>query len=101
MKNGSLVVVLPLRHCLNEDLKPLIKWLPIDDEKHEYVLKDVLKNPSDGDLCVRFEEGVIGCYKGMELAIHISFVREVQPPEENFASDLLQQCVEEYSTVLV
>ena len=74
MKIGSLVVV---KTCyLDNSMKSLVKWMPIQDEETIYVIRDI---PCAG--AAYLEEGVIG-FSPNDIEIGISFMVliEVQPP---------------------
>ena len=78
MKPGSIVVVkkLPPESDFSN-----VKWLPVDDERTPYTLK----NPIYYNCMTfwTFEEGYIGTNSdGIELGINKSFIREILPPGE-------------------
>lgn len=82
MKNGSIAVVKKLPE-LAEHAKKYVKWLPVDDEKTPYVLRDG-EEDIDGVFIYRFEEGFIGTnpFTGSEFGIPSDFLVELLPPEE-------------------
>ncbi len=105
MKNGSLVVVKPLgleigpysihgRMCY-------VKWLPVQDENAEYVIKEIVDGLGDKP-CASLEEGIVGhTVDGLELYISIDMLREVQPPMEISVSDIIKDLVPKRRTVRV
>lgn len=74
MKIGSLVVV---KTCYVDDsMKHLVKWMPIQDEETIYVVRDI---PWAG--AAYLEEGVIGFVPNdSEIGISFKVLIEVQPP---------------------
>lgn len=91
MQNGSLVVVL----LLPEKVKAIylaggVRWLPVDDESTEYTIRSIGKS-EQGKTCVVFEEQSMGVAPdGLEFALEIKYVREVQAPF-NF-EEILECC---------
>lgn len=83
MKPGTIVVVLPLRYKIAEDLKSYVKWLPQDDEKTPYVIRGENYCPISDSRIFYLEEGVIGYNRrGMEIGLGIKDLREILPPED-------------------
>lgn len=75
MKEGSIVVVLKLPK-LQGRIASLVKWLPTDDEKTPYMIRELRKDIT-GIVVARFEEGVIGYNNmNMELGIPIEYLRD-------------------------
>lgn len=94
MQNGSIVVVKKLPPT-PEAVSRLVKWLPVDDERTPYVLRD--GDDDFGEMIWRLEEGVIGYnpLTGEEWGLPTEFLVEVLPPEENFnVEELVQELVE-------
>ena len=84
MKNGSIVVVrkLPPKESIREDLRDSLVWLPVDDEKTTYVLRD--GEMENGKQLFIVEEGVMGYnpYTKQEWALESDFFIEILPPEQ-------------------
>lgn len=80
MKNGSIVAVKKLN--LPYAARQAAQWLPIDDEKTPYVLRD--GEMCDGMMVWRFEEGVIGFnpYTKEEFGIGQEYLIELLSPEQ-------------------
>lgn len=96
MQNGSIVAVKKLPE-LSSSMKGLVKWLPTDDEKTPYVLRD--GEMYKGEMLFRLEEGVIGHNDlKQELGIPQSYFIELIPPEEQVnVEELLKPEVVEVS----
>lgn len=79
MNIGSIVVILPPGATPHPSMKPYIKWLPLEDEKTEYMIRDMAPWSDDGHTVI-FEEGVIGTLDGDEIGVWSKYLREVLPP---------------------
>jgi len=104
MKPGSLVVILPF--TVREEIKPYVKWLPASNTSDVYVIRELTESLGDNGragMSVTFEEGVIGYTpkNGSELTLGIECVKEIQPPEENTANEIVQQAIEEFDIAFV
>lgn len=87
MQNGSIVAVKKLPE-LSSSMKRLVKWLPTDDERTPYVLRD--GEVYNGEMLFRLEEGVIGHNDlKQELGIPQKYFIELIPPEEQVNVDEL------------
>lgn len=85
MQPGSIVVVkqVPLGHWA-----PFIKWMPIQDEKTPYMVRDIREDSGS----VILEEGIIGYSpKGVELSILRHYVREILPPGD--LTKIIEECI--------
>lgn len=94
MKEGSIVVVKKLPSELDDRIKDSVKWLPIDDQKTPYVLRD--GELEYGKMIWRFEEGVIGYnpFTKIEWGIPSDLLIEILPPEEQVnVQELVQELV--------
>lgn len=96
MQNGSIVAVKKLPE-LSSSMRRLVKWLPTDDERTPYVLRDGVMEY--GEMIFRLEEGVIGHNDlKQELGIPQSYFIELIPPEEQVnVEELLKPEVVEVS----
>lgn len=99
MKPGSLVVISKMppeyRVC---------KWLPVQDEKTVYEVRKT--EPcicGCGRMDVFLQEGTLGDWPpvkeippsawGLEVGIPVWYVREVQPPEEVNATEIVEEAI--------
>lgn len=81
MKVGSIVVVKSFAHNICEENRKITTWMPVQDERTPYMIRDIIKDVNN-HTCIRFEEGIIGYHSnGLEIALKIDYVREVDPPE--------------------
>lgn len=95
MKPGSLVVVKPFNTL--EQVVPWVTWMPVNDEKTIYTIREIV-DCHDGTgkqvTAATFEEGIMGYNPlGVELALQIELLIEVQPPEEG--ENILEQVNED------
>lgn len=90
MKPGSLVVVIDQPEANGH---PDIKWLPVGDSETIYTVRKIEESPDEQEPGVMFEEGFIGynSFTGQEFGVFISFVKEIQPPEEVSISALMEE----------
>lgn len=100
IKAGSLVVV---KKSLTESVKNFsyletILWLPVCDEQTLYTVRAIEQRKKG--LGVLLEEGVIGfgLYSGIEIAINLRHVIEVQPPMQLTE---VEECLKEKEFELV
>lgn len=98
MKPGTIVVVLPLRHKISESAMSLVKWLPQDDEKTPYMIREEVLCPVSNSRTFYLEEGIIGynCC-GDELGLGIDDLRELLPPED--ISEEIEEIMSEPLTI--
>lgn len=89
MKINSLVVI--VKPLPKTTIPPFIKWLPVDDGIHVYTIRDIRVDPDTNEECVYFEEGCIGFCSEIEVGLEISYVREIQPPEEVDVQQLVEE----------
>ena len=90
MKVGSLVVVKPLGCVLGNYNGIDVKWLPTDDEKTIYTVREIDPYHIAGAM---FEEGIIGYdVKGIEIQVRLEYLKEVQPP---ISSEEIAELVED------
>lgn len=90
MKPGSLVV------CIRQPKAnghPDVKWLPVGDGKTIYTIREIDDGPEEPEPGAMFEEGVIGynSVTGQEVGVFLSFLKEIQPPEEVSISALMEE----------
>lgn len=81
MKVGSIVVVLPFKDKIDSSVISYVKWLPADDERTPYMIRDI-EICNDGSMSAVFEEGIIGYIRNKELSLAAEYIREIQPPED-------------------
>lgn len=94
MQKGSIVAVRKLPN-FHSTMANLIKWLPIDDEKTPYTIRE--GKMDFGEMIWFLEEGVLGYnpFTGGEFGMPSEFLVELLPPEENFkVEELVQELVE-------
>lgn len=68
-----------------------IKWVPVDDESTPYIVREVLPDVE----AVYLEEGVIGYYRFLEIAMNFCYVREVQAPGEICVQTIVEESMYE------
>jgi len=89
MKPGSLVVIIKQPEAPG---RPSVKWLPVGDGETIYTVRSIEEDDDEPEPGVLFEEGVIGYSEdGSEYGVFISFVKEIQPPEEVSISALMEE----------
>lgn len=88
MKPGSLVVVLPLN--IHPTMRAYVKWLPVDDSNTQYVIREVIDTVYNTS-GVYLEEGEVGHIYGVEIAIQIESIREIQAPGEVNVEALMEE----------
>lgn len=76
MDKNSIVAIRNLGNLSLTPFAAFIKWLPIQDEKTPYVVRDII----DGGVVL--QEGIIGVMLGSELALRPEYVIELLPPED-------------------
>lgn len=86
MGPGSIVVVLPLP----DSYRSLCDWVPVDDEKTHYMIRDVVPSGFSGKPMAYLEEGSLGWFMGEEIGFDLEYLREVMPPDD-LAIELLME----------
>lgn len=89
MKPGSIVVIRPFQ--LRSDLIPFIQWVPKDDEKTPYMVRDI--SVHEGQVGVTLEEGCIGFHpiNKLELNIAIELLIELLPPDPISIESIIEE----------
>lgn len=77
MDIGSIVAVKKL--SISEQWIPHIKWLPVDNERDPYVIREIV-HPKHGDPYAFLEEGILGYHYDNEIGIVLDYLIELLPP---------------------
>lgn len=79
MKEGSIVVVKKLPPTRNNG----VTWMPVDDERTPYMIRDMFECPCLKVPLARFEEGIMGYHHtGIEYGLELAYLKEILPPDE-------------------